>query len=267
MLHIILTIVRKNGYMKRRVVVISGGSSGIGRATVERFLLSGDFVVNLDKSKPPTEHENGSVWKPVDVRDWSSVSEVVRNINEEYGKIDTVIANAGISIRRSVLELKEEDARRVVDTNLIGVLALWTHAAKYMVQQKSGVLLATSSVNGARGYPFYADYNATKAGIAALCRTFAIELSPHIRVSCVSPGAVETPMQLAEYTDEMFDAVNSSVPLKRHAAPHEIAEAFFFLASDNAQFITGHELVVDGGETIGATTTKTGTAFLNASER
>jgi NAD(P)-dependent dehydrogenase (short-subunit alcohol dehydrogenase family) len=123
-----------------------------------------------------------------------------------------------------------------------------------MVDRRSGVLLATASVNGRRGYPLYADYNATKAGIVALTQTFALELSPHVRVACVSPGAVLTPMQLAEYSGEMLAEVNARIPAGRHAAPEEIAGAFFYLASDDARFVTGQELVIDGGETAGATT-------------
>nr|BFE70475.1 hypothetical protein GCM10020092_037760 [Actinoplanes digitatis] len=118
------------------------------------------------------------------------------------------------------------------------------------------MLLATASVNGHRGYPGYADYNATKAGVAALCRTFAMELSPAIRAACVSPGAVLTPMQLAEYTPEMLVAVNARIPAVRHADPDEIAAAFFYLASPEARFLTGQEIVIDGGEIAGATTSE-----------
>jgi NAD(P)-dependent dehydrogenase (short-subunit alcohol dehydrogenase family) len=124
------------------------------------------------------------------------------------------------------------------------------------------VLLATASVNGSRGYPYYADYNATKAGIVALTLTFALELSPVVRAACVSPGAVLTPMQLAEYSERMLADTNARIPAGRHADPAEIAAAFFYLASEEAAFITGQELVIDGGETAGATTSAYGTAVL-----
>ena len=116
-------------------------------------------------------------------------------------------------------------------------------------------------MNGLRGYPFYADYNASKAAIAALCRSLALELAPHVRTACVSPGAVLTPMQLAEYTPQMLDEVNRQIPAGRHAGPEEIAEVFHFLASPAAAFITGQEIVVDGGEIAGATTSGFGTAY------
>lgn len=232
--------------------MISGASSGIGQATAERFARAGDHVVNLDV-RPPSDGA-AAEWREVDVADWSAVEEAVTRTHRERGRLDVVIANAGISIRHGVLEMTERDARRVVDVNLLGVLGMWRCAARIMAAQRSGVLLATASVNGRRGYPFYADYNATKAGIVALAQTFALELSPHVRVACVSPGAVLTPMQRAEYTDEMLAEVNARIPARRHAAPEEIADAFFYLASDEARFLTGQELVIDGGETAGATT-------------
>lgn len=237
-----------------RTVIVSGASSGIGQATAARFARDGDRVVNLDVQAPQDGSDPAVRWMKVDVADWSAVKAAVDEVQGEHGRIDVVVANAGISVRHPVLELTEEQARRVIDVNLLGVLALWRHAAEHMVRQADGVLLATASVNGLRGYSFYADYNATKAAVASLCRTFALELSPHVRTACVTPGAVLTPMQLAEYTPQMLDEVNAMIPAGRHAAPEEIAEVFHFLASPAARFVTGQEFVIDGGETAGATT-------------
>ncbi|GID90930.1 SDR family NAD(P)-dependent oxidoreductase [Amorphoplanes digitatis] len=238
-----------------RTIVISGASSGIGNATAKRFARAGDRVYNLDIKPPETDSAAGT-WIETDVADWSAVDRAVARVDEAHGGIDVAIANAGISIRHGVLEIAETDARRVVDVNLLGVLAMWRSAARRMAGRGAGVLLATASVNGHRGYPGYADYNATKAGVAALCRTFAMELSPAIRAACVSPGAVLTPMQLAEYTPEMLVAVNARIPAGRHADPDEIAAAFFYLASPEARFLTGQEIVIDGGEIAGATTSE-----------
>ncbi len=243
-----------------RTVVISGASSGIGWATAQRFAAAGDHVVNLDPAEP-TE-PGPTTWMNVDVADWAAVEQAVDEVHRSRGGLDVVIANAGISIRRGVLELTEAQARRICEVNLLGVLGLWQAAARRMLPARRGVLLATASVNGHRGYPFYADYNATKAGVAALCRTFALELSPYVRVACVTPGAVLTPMQRAEYTDQMLAEVNERIPAGRHADPSEIADAYFYLASDEARFITGQEIIIDGGETAGATT-----AILGAADR
>jgi 3-oxoacyl-[acyl-carrier protein] reductase len=242
-----------------RIIVITGASSGIGEATAARFAEAGDMVYNLD-IQPPCGEPGSVDWREVDVSDWTAVEQALASIYDEAGRIDVAIANAGISIRHPVMELTWDDARRVVDVNLLGCLGLWRAAAWYMLADGAGVLLATASVNGQRGYPYYADYNATKAGVTALCRTFAMELSPTIRVACVSPGAVLTPMQLAEYTPEMIAAVNARIPAGRHAQPAEIAAAFFYLASSDAHFMTGQELVIDGGEIAGATTSDFGLA-------
>ena len=244
-----------------RTVVISGASSGIGAATAERFARAGDRVTNLDV-RPPDAPVRGVEWIRVDTSNWSAVDAALADVHDARGAIDVVIANAGISVRHGVLDITEAEARRVVDVNLLGVLGLWRGAARVMAgQEQGGVLLATASVNGRRGYPRYADYNATKAGIISLTQTFAMELSPLVRAACVSPGAVLTPMQMAEYTDEMFAETNSRIPAGRHAAPEEIASAFFYLASDEASFLTGQELVLDGGEIAGATTTVWGSAL------
>ena len=242
-----------------RIVLISGASSGIGAATAARFAEAGDRVYNLDV-QPPTAATAGVTWLATDAADWAAVEEAVAGVHRAHGRLDVVIANAGISIRHHVLETTWAEARQVVDVNLLGVFALWQAAARRMVAQGGGVLLATASVNGHRGFPHYADYNATKAGIAALCRTFALELSPVVRVACVSPGAVLTPMQLAEYSPEMLAAVNDRIPSGRHARPAEIAAAFFYLASAEAAFLTGQELVIDGGEIAGSTTSDFGAA-------
>ncbi|MEV4443164.1 SDR family oxidoreductase [Streptomyces sp. NPDC049577] len=243
-----------------RTIVVSGGSSGIGRATVERFARAGDRVVNLDVTEPADIPGGLVSWIRCDIADWQAVDEALARVHRDHGIPDVVIANAGISVRHGVLDIAERDARRVVDVNLLGTLGLWRGAARLMAGRGSGVLLATASVNGRRGYPNYADYNATKAGVVALTQTFALELSPAVRVACVSPGAVLTPMQLAEYTEEMLADTNARIPAGRHADPAEIAAAFYYLASPEAAFLTGQELVIDGGETAGATTATWGTA-------
>ena len=139
----------------------------------------------------------------------------------------------------------------MIDINLNGVFYVAQQAAKRMTVAGAGVIINMASTNGLLGYPNYADYNASKAGVIELTRSMALELAPHVRVVAVCPGYVLTPMQEAEYTPEMMDAVNSKIPLKRHAAPGEIASLFAFLASDEATYITGQTYVIDGGETAG----------------
>jgi len=220
-----------NGLEGKRVVV-TGGTSGIGEATVRRFRDEGARVVSVAL--------DGEI--ECDVADAAQVERAF----EQIGEVDVLVANAGISIRRPVLEIGEDDWRRVVDVNLTGVFFCAQQAARRM---DDGVILMTASTNGLVGHELYAGYNASKAGVILLAKTMARELAPRIRVNAVCPGYVMTPMQRAEYTDEMLAAVDATIPLGRHAEPEEIAALFAFLASDDAGYITGAAITIDGGET------------------
>jgi meso-butanediol dehydrogenase/(S,S)-butanediol dehydrogenase/diacetyl reductase len=160
-----------------------------------------------------------------------------------------LVANAGISMRTPFLELSEEQWRRVLDVNLTGVFLCAQQAARRMVAAGGGTILMTASTNGLSGHPFYADYNASKAGVILLAKTMALELAPTVRVNAICPGYVLTPMQRAEYTDEMLAAVDAEIPLGRHARPEEVAALFAFLASDEGAYLTGAAISIDGGET------------------
>jgi NAD(P)-dependent dehydrogenase (short-subunit alcohol dehydrogenase family) len=177
----------------------------------------------------------------------SALKEAIRLM----GAVDVLINNAGISIRHAFLDITPEDWDKVIAVNLTGVFFVAQTAAKHMMERGSGVILQTASTNGVMGYPYYADYNATKAGVIELTRSMALELAPKIRVCAVAPGYVLTPMQRAEYSDEMLEEVNRKIPLRRHAQPEEIAAMFAFLASDDAAYMTGHVYTVDGAETAG----------------
>jgi NAD(P)-dependent dehydrogenase (short-subunit alcohol dehydrogenase family) len=168
------------------------------------------------------------------------------------GSVDVLINNAGISIRHNFLDITPDEWDRVLAVNLTGVFYMAQAAARHMWKKGSGVILQTASTNGIVGQPFYAGYNATKAGVIELTKTMALELAPKVRVNAVAPGYVLTPMQRAEYSDAMLEAVNQKIPLRRHAKPEEIAALFAYLASDDADYITGQIFTCDGGETAGS---------------
>lgn len=184
-----------------------------------------------------------------DVADANQVERAFAQVDELIGGVDVLVANAGISIRQPFLEIREENWRRVLDVNLTGVFLCAQQAARRMVTAGGGTILMTASTNGLSGHPFYADYNASKAGVILLARTMALELAPAVRVNAVCPGYVLTPMQRAEYSDEMLAEVDASIPLGRHARPEEIAALFAFLASDDSSYVTGAVISIDGGET------------------
>lgn len=237
-------------------VVITGGASGIGAATAVRLLEEGSRVVILDRDEKACQRISRefpalTAAFIADVCDLAQVQHAFGNVILVLGGLDVVINNAGISIRHKFLDITAEEWGRVVAVNLSGVFNVAQTAARYMSNRGGGVILNMASTNGIVGHPFYADYNASKAGVIELTRTMALELAPAVRVNAVAPGYVLTPMQRAEYSDAMLEAVNRKIPLGRHAAPEEIAALFAFLASDDAAYLTGQVYVIDGGETAG----------------
>jgi NAD(P)-dependent dehydrogenase (short-subunit alcohol dehydrogenase family) len=242
--------------LKGKRVLITGGASGIGVATATRFLEEGAAVVVLDRDAKGRAQIQSQLPKlsgtvDADVSNLKQVEAAFAEAIQLMGGVDVLINNAGISIRHNFLDITPDEWDKVIAVNLTGVFYMAQTAARHMWERGSGVILQTASTNGVMGYPFYADYNATKAGVIELTKSMALELAPKVRVCAVAPGYVLTPMQRAEYTDEMLDVVNSKIPLRRHAKPEEIAALFAFLASDDAAYMTGHVYTIDGAETAG----------------
>ncbi|MGA2002408.1 MAG: glucose 1-dehydrogenase [Terriglobales bacterium] len=242
--------------LEAKRTLITGGASGIGAATAARFLNEGSVVCVLDRDADARRrilHELPDLAGALDA-DVSNLQQVQAAFAEAcrlMGGVDVLVNNAGISIRHNFLEITPQEWDKVIAVNLTGVFYVAQTAAKHMMERGSGVILQTASTNGIMGYPYYADYNATKAGVIELTKSMALELAPKVRVCAVAPGYVLTPMQRAEYTTAMLEEVNRKIPLRRHAQPEEIAALFAFLASDDAQYLTGHVYTCDGGETTG----------------
>ena len=237
-------------------VMVTGAASGIGFATASRFADEGAFVFLVDRdaaslSDAMAKHGNFKGSAVSDVSDESQVAASFARMDSALGGIDVLVSNAGISIRSDFVDITYDQWKRVMDINLGGMFLTSREAARRMKAQGDGTILMTASSNGTEGHRWYADYNASKAGVILLTKTMALELAPVVRVNCVCPGYVLTPMQRAEYTDEMLAATNEGIPMKRHAEPEEIGALYAFLASDDAKYITGADIRIDGGETAG----------------
>lgn len=242
--------------LKGQRVLVTGDASGIGEATAVRFLKEGCRVAVFDRDAKALEglktgHPEIELVLEGDVSFPEDVEKAFARIDSEFGGLDVLVSNAGISVRKPFTDVTYEQWTNVLGINLGGMFLFARAATERMKAGKGGVILMTASTNGMEGHPLYADYNASKAGVILLTKTLALEFAPDIRVNCVSPGYVLTPMQKAEYSEEMLEKVNEKIPFKRHAKPSEVAALFAFLASSEASYITGANIPIDGGETAG----------------
>jgi meso-butanediol dehydrogenase/(S,S)-butanediol dehydrogenase/diacetyl reductase len=237
-------------------VLITGGAGAIGTATAKRFIEEGAHVYVLDRDEAACQRLKKDLpslagYILADVADSDSVARAFDELDKRAGGLDILINNAGISIRHSFLDITPQEWRTVLDINLNGVFYVAQQSARRMLAQGGGVIVNMGSSNGLMGYHYYADYNASKAGVIELSRSMALELAPTIRVNAVCPGFIMTPMQEAEYTPEMRRAFEDKLPLNRLGQPEDVAALFAFLSSDEAGFITGQYFVIDGGEIAG----------------
>jgi NAD(P)-dependent dehydrogenase (short-subunit alcohol dehydrogenase family) len=250
-----------NGRFAGRGVIVTGGGRGIGQATARAFaaegadvLVLGRTVADLEDTVAQITAAGGQAWLlPCDVTDEAQVEETVTRATGRWGRIDVLVNNAGIDDDTPFLEIDRGRWRAVIDTNLTGVFLMSQAVGREMAKTGGGVILHTASIDASGGDGPYAAYNASKAGLLGLSRTMALELAAHgIRSNCVSPGFTHTVMTEKAVGPKLMDYLNGSfarVPIKRLVRTDEVAQAFLFLASDQASAITGIDLRVDGGLT------------------
>jgi len=250
------------GRLADKVAVITGAASGIGAACALRFAAEGARIAGLDVAEPPTAHRDavekaapGALWERIDVRDEASVERAIAAALARFGRVDALVNAAGVSGFGTVDELAADEWDRVVDINLKGTYLVSKHAVRPMKAQRAGSIVNLASIEGLEGMQSQAAYNASKGGVVLLTRNMAIDYGAFgVRVNCLCPGFIDTPMTALLKTPA-FEAIRRQFidlhMLKRAGRPEEVAACALFLCSDDASFVTGHALVVDGGLTAG----------------
>ncbi|MGD0808669.1 MAG: 3-oxoacyl-ACP reductase FabG [Acidimicrobiales bacterium] len=226
-----------------RVVLVTGGNRGIGRAVAESFAAGGDRVAVTTRSG-----EVGGLFSvPCDVTDTAAVDNAVGMVENELGPIEVLVANAGINDDKLLLQMDEHSFSRVLDTNLVGTFRVVRRALPKMLRQRKGRIIFVSSVVALSGAAGQANYAASKAGLIGFARSLAREIgSRSITVNVVAPGFIETDMT-AQLSEERRGDVLAQVPLRRFGVPEEVAGVVRWLASEDAGYVTGSVVPVDGG--------------------
>ncbi len=245
--------------LRDKGVLISGGSRGIGQATAHRFLEEGGrvFLTGLEPDEVDQTVEELSALGPVaglagDVSHQTEVERTVEAAIEFLGRIDVLLNNAGTAWQEDFLEITAANWDRIIEVNLRGMFLVAQAVAHHMVEQGvAGVITNMSSTNGLVGEEQYAHYNASKGGVLLLTKTMALELGKYgVRVNALCPGYIITPLNKEIYPPEVVQAyTRDKIPIGRPGTPEDVAAAYAFLASDDAAFIHGTGLVIDGGQT------------------
>ena len=231
-----------------RHVHITGANRGIGLAIAQRFLDVGDNVSTLYVGEEPPKGIDGIAG---DVRDTESVNGALDSFEAKYGPVDVLIANAGITRDGLLMRMSDEDFESVIDVNLSGVFRCVRRAANSMMRKKSGRIILIGSVVGLMGNPGQVNYSSAKAALVGMARSVTREIgSRGITANVIAPGFINTAMT-AELGDDLQKQYQNSIPARRFGEADEVAGAAFFLASDDAAYISGAVIPVDGGLGLG----------------
>jgi len=248
----------RRSIVSNRVVVITGGSSGIGKATAKLFARDGEHVVILSRTEKAgaetaaeIQADGGSaLYLKTDIGFEDQVEASFARAAEKFGRIDILFANAAVQINKPVYETTKEDWDQMISANLTGTFLCCKVASKYMMKQKSGCIVICSSGHAFMSYPGYTGYAATKGGQVSFMHACAIDLAPYgIRVNCIVPGATDSPLLKYHFSKhpEEEQRILQKIPLGRFATGEDIARGVRFLASPDASYVAGSCLMVEGG--------------------
>ena len=245
--------------MNNKTAVITGASRGIGKAIAEAFAKNNyNVVINYNKSEVDAQELKESLTKQgcvceifkADVSIYSEAKSLIDFCIEKYGKIDTLINNAGISQIKLFTDISPSEWNNMINTNLSGVFNCSHNAVKYMLNNKSGNIINISSMWGIDGASCEVHYSTAKAGVIGFTKSLAKELGlSGIRVNCIAPGVIMTDM-MKDFSDEDLLLIKNDIPLNRFGTPEDVAELALFLASDKAKNITGQTISTNGGQVV-----------------
>lgn len=241
------------------IALITGGASGIGLAIARKFVSKGILAILVGRDKRKLEKEASGLGKDsgffaCDLSNLDEIPVLIHKVIDKYGKIDILVNNAGINLKKAILEVSDEEFQKIILTNQTSTFCITRAVAGFMKEQGKGCILNISSMAAIYGLPYVIAYTASKAAIEGMTRAMAVELSPvGIRVNCIAPGFIRTNMSSValDKDPERKKRVLSRTPMGRLGKPEEVANAAYFLVSDEASFITGVVLPVDGGNSIG----------------
>ena len=239
--------------MSRTITLVTGASRGIGKAVAKRFAKEGHFVIGTATTEKGAAlineylHDSGGIGRVLDVRDGAQIEKLFEEIESVYGAVQVLVNNAGVTQDGLLMRMKDEDWDNVINTNLSSVYRMSKRAIRGMMKARRGRIINISSVVAQMGNAGQSNYAATKAGVEGFSRTLAREIgSRQITVNSVAPGLIETDMT-DEMDERLLNSMLDAVPIGRLGQPEDIAAAVLFLASDEASYITGAVIPVNGG--------------------
>lgn len=245
--------------MGKKIAIVTGGSSGIGFAIARKLASQQIHTIIIGRDEQKLNEAVAQLGKygqaiAFDVTNLDGIPGIVNQIIQQHGQIDILVNNAGINLKKSALEVTNQEFQHILLTNLTSVFSITREVAKNMVARKSGSIINISSMAAQYGLPGVVAYAASKTAIEGITRTLAVEFSPHgVRVNCIAPGFIATKMSATALNGDLErkQKVLSRTPMGRLGSPEDVANAAYFLASDESTFVTGTVVPVDGGNSIG----------------
>jgi NAD(P)-dependent dehydrogenase (short-subunit alcohol dehydrogenase family) len=245
--------------MNKQIAIVTGGGAGLGLAITKKLIQQGiqTIMIGRDEEKLKiASKEFGELanYRVCDLSNLKAIPELIEEIHRSFGRIDFLVNNAGINMKKSFIEVSDDDFSAIIQTNLSAVFSISREVVKKMIGAGNGSIVNISSMASQYGIPEVIAYSAAKSGIEGMTRAMATELSPlGIRINCVAPGFIHTAMsaKALDSDPERKHKVLSRTPMGKMGNPDDIAEAVYFFCSQGAKFITGVVMPVDGGNSIG----------------